>query len=519
MKKFLRRIGIIASVILLLISGLLFVLYLYIETKFSNLSMEQIIYTIFYIKGASLNTIKEAIKVGIINYIIFLLINLIIYAIIKTIINRVYTNVTKKEIKSNLKFFLSYNIIIIIIITIYIIQGLGIISYIKDSYDNSTIFEDYYVNPKEVSITFPNKKKNLIYIFVESLETSEASIENGGTEKISFIPNLETIAQNNINISNSNKIGGAIQVAATGWTIAGMIAQTAGIPLKTKISYNDYHGYSNYLEGAYTLGEILNSNGYKNYLMLGSPASFAGRDEYFKGHGNYEIYDYEWAKELELIPEDYYEWWGYEDNKLFSYAKDKILEISQSNTPFNFTILTADTHFIDGYIDKSCENNSPFEEQYANSFYCSDQMINDFITWIQEQDFYKDTVIIISGDHLTMQNDFFTNMDTDYHRTVYNTFINTNMKDTYSKNRLFTTMDMFPTTLAALNIKIKGNKLGLGTNLFSENKTLLETLGYEQMNEQLKKNSKYYNKNILKNSYQEMYKDIPKEKTFGEIEK
>ena len=34
-------------------------------------------------------------------------------------------------------------------------------------------------------------------------------------------------------------------------------------------------------------------------------------------------------------------------------------------------------------------------------------------------------------------------------------------------------MDMYPTTLAAMSIKIEGNKMGLGTNLFSNEKTLL----------------------------------------------
>ena len=30
-------------------------------------------------------------------------------------------------------------------------------------------------------------------------------------------------------------------------------------------------------------------------------------------------------------------------------------------------------------------------------------MIGEFVSWIKKQDFYKDTVIIITGDHLSMQ--------------------------------------------------------------------------------------------------------------------
>ena len=60
--------------------------------------------------------------------------------------------------------------------------------------------------------------------------------------------------------------------------------------------------------------------------------------------------------------------------------KQEFIEISQNETPFNFTILTADTHFTDGYLDKSCS--TVFTDPYANSFYCSDSMIGEFISWI-----------------------------------------------------------------------------------------------------------------------------------------
>ena len=54
-------------------------------------------------------------------------------------------------------------------------------------------------------------------------------------------------------------------------------------------------------------------------------------------------------------------------------------------------------------------------------------------------------------------------------------------------------MDMFPTTLAALGCKIKGERLALGTNLFSDKKTLLETYGYDEVADGLSKRSSFYN--------------------------
>ena len=82
---------------------------------------------------------------------------------------------------------------------------------------------------------------------------------------------------------------------------------------------------------------------------MGSDAAFGGRKNYFTSHGDYEIDDYYWAISEGLIPEGYYQWWGYEDAKLFEYAKDKLTEISKNDEPFNFSMLTVATHFEDGY--------------------------------------------------------------------------------------------------------------------------------------------------------------------------
>ena len=72
------------------------------------------------------------------------------------------------------------------------------------------------------------------------------------------------------------------------------------------------------------------------------------------------------------------------------------------------------------------------------------------------------------------------------------------MKPAQEKNRQFGVFDMFPTTLAAMGVEIEGNRLALGTNLFSEEKTLTEIHGQETLNKELQKNSEFYNEEILK---------------------
>lgn len=229
--------------------------------------------------------------------------------------------------------------------------------------------------------------------------------------------------------------------------------------------------------------------------MLGSDIVFGGRQAYFDSHGECEIWDYNTAKQYDKIDEDYYVWWGFEDEKLFEYAKEKMTDLASSEEPFNLTLLTADTHFEDGYVCDLCGDEFG-DDQYANVMACSSRQVAELIQWIQEQPFYENTTIILSGDHLTMDKDFCIDCDS-YERRVYNAFINVpeELDSSFEKthNREFTTLDMFPTTLAALGATIEGDRLALGTNLFSDEDTLTEKYGINEFNTELMKKSLFYN--------------------------
>ena len=214
-------------------------------------------------------------------------------------------------------------------------------------------------------------------------------------------------------------------------------------------------------------------------------------------YGQYKIYDYYTAIEDGVIDDDYFVFWGYEDEKLFSYAKRELKKISKNKEPFNFTLLTVDTHAMDGYTSDFCKNE--YDNKYLNSIACSSYQVNNFISWIKKQDFYKDTTIVLVGDHLSMNNYSFNNLPAHYNRTVYNAFINTNVKPINEKERIFSTMDFFPTTLASLGVYIDGDRLGLGTNLFSDKHTLLEEYNYSYVNTELNKNSRFYNNCFINN--------------------
>lgn len=385
------------------------------------------------------------------------------------------------------------SLIMFLVFVLFMIIRFDLNNYIKYNLIDSNFYEENYIHPDTVNINFPHKKKNLIYIYVESLEATDLSINNAGIRDISLIPELEQLLIENISFSNTGLQGGMYNIAGASYTAGAIIAQSSGISLKLH-SNQFYENKSSVLNGISTLGTILESNGYKNYFMMGSNKEFAGRDIYLEQHGNYDVFDFTTAIDLGYIPEDYdIGWWGFEDKKLYEYAQIKLLEISKNKEPFNFSMLTVDTHPHDGYLDETCEVDNNLT-QFQNAFACASKMLAEFVTWIKKQDFYKDTVIIITGDHLNMViENMYDGIDDNYERTVYNAIINSSVESLCYKNRYFSALDMFPTTLAAMGVKIEGERLGLGVNLFSCKETLIEKHGVKSFNEILNYKSNYYN--------------------------
>lgn len=361
--------------------------------------------------------------------------------------------------------------------------------FLKSQFESSNFIEQYYVMPHYPNIVFPDKKKNLIIVMVESLETSYQDKENGGLLDDNYIPELTKLAKENISFSSSDKIEGAFVAPETGWTIAATVAQTAGIPLKLYGSLetnnkkrkidNSMGKYKYFLPGAITLGDILSHNGYKNYFILGTDAQFAGKSTYLKQHGDYIIYD---KNNIEGGTHKRY----YQDQDLFSFIKQQLPQISKQQ-PFSLLIQTINTHFAKKDV-----------------FQDTSKIVDSFLQWLKKQDFYQNTVIIVVGDHCNMKHTDFNNIEkTDFRymgnmrRKIYNLFINSLVKPVSEKNRKFSTFDMFPTILASLGVQIKDDKLGLGTNLFSNKKTLFEIYEPEYVFTELKKKSHWYNKRLL----------------------
>ncbi|MEG2338127.1 MAG: LTA synthase family protein [Clostridium sp.] len=377
------------------------------------------------------------------------------------------------------------------------------IAYLSDS----KFIGENYRDPRDIPMTFPKNKRNLIHIYLESVENSFLSKELGGHMEVNLMPHLTELSKEGISFSNNDKFGGPYQTYGSSWSVASMMNMGVGIPLKVPMKNNSYGLNGSFLPGAIAIGDILETQGYNQTIMFGADADFGGLTTYFNSHGNFNIFDYKAAKKKGLIPNDYYVWWGFEDDKLFDYAKMELTRLHNEGKPFNFTMETADTHFPDGYLSKKAEKKH--SSQYANVISYSDKEAVQFIRWIQKQPFYENTTVVVTGDHLSMDKNFFKDFDPNYHRTVFNLILNSPVTTDNTKNRHYAPFDLFPTILSSMGIQIQGDRLGLGTDLFSKTPTLIEKHGLETVESELSRNSNFFNEEFI-NEYKSSVFSIEK---------
>ena len=507
----------IIIVILLALAAIFYVASRYKNANFHDAQIDEIIF--YFSNGLANgqtssfgNMVQDNILLGLTVFFLLLL------PVIDFYRNRIILRIDlsflgrKKKIRFNpsnisTRFKLGYAIVIFLVTSWMLLNSFGVFGYIRSLSESSQLYEQYYQDPATANLVFPEKKRNLIFIYLESMENTLASKQNGGQSDTSLIPELEALAidPNNVSFSHqSNGIGGSLSAHGTTWTAGSMTAHSSGIPLKilakslVEDGQNDYGKFNLFLPGAHSIGDILKEQNYNQTFLMGSDATFGGRDKLLSQHGDFVIKDYVHAKEVGAIAEDYSVWWGFEDKKLFEFAKTELSTLSQSDRPFNLQLLTVDTHFTDGYLDETCP--ADYLEQYDNVYACSSRQVGEFVDWVQKQPFAENTAIVIVGDHLGMQTSYYDHKidDPTFQRTAYNVFINPAVSPVSRNERRFSSLDVYPSTLAAMGVAIEGDKLGLGVNLFSESQTLIEQLGgIDELNNELAKRSQFYERSIL----------------------
>lgn len=302
-------------------------------------------------------------------------------------------------------------------------------------------FKWYYRSPQIVAK--PAMKKNLIYIYAESLERTyfDESIFPGLIKELRSIESMST---------HFTDIGG---VNKASWTIAGMTASQCGIPLANPTDPNSMSGMDTFLTGAVCLGDLLHDEGYKLSYLGGALLEFSGKGNFYSDHGFDNVRGLDELRPL-LHDRAYLNRWGLYDDTLFDIGFNEFQNMSTMDKPFGLFLLTLDTHSPEGHISKSC-NNIVYKDgsnPMLNAVACSDFLISRFVRKILASPQAADTVIVIASDHLAMR------------------CTATDLLDKGDRKNLFMIIDAGAP--GAIEVAKKGSTLDIGP-------TLLHVLGYE----------------------------------------
>jgi len=360
----------------------------------------------------------------------------------------------------------------------------------------SQFYEKFYVDPQTAQIIPPAqaKKGNLIVVYLESMERTFSD------EKLmsrNLIPHLSQIADENQSFSYFT------QGYAQSPTQAALVSSMIGVPITylMQIGRSIVVGgsLSEFAPNAFSIGQLLQKEGYQNLYVQGTSGRFSGTDVFLKSHGFDQFYDmddmvsrFEGSRAKECLEAKVLA--RFYDEFTYDFFKEKIRTLP-ADKPFFAVMATIDTHF--GNATPNSQKLFPTETE--NTIYHASSMAGQFLEWVRKQPFGENTTVVFIGDHLMMKvggrkdpasRTFFRDAPINS-RFMFNAFVNARKKAP-DRMRHFTQVDIFPTLVESLGYEIKGGRLGLGTSLFSGRETLLEALGTDELDSQLRKKNLLY---------------------------
>lgn len=368
---------------------------------------------------------------------------------------------------------------------------LGNGAYVADKYDAygyyvrrtepSTFIDEHYARVDIKDIVFPQRKKNLIILMLESMENT---FYNQALFPEPLIPGLKSLQDKNAAFLNWASIPGS------GWTIAAMTCFLFGVNLNLPIHGNAYEGeFAYFLPNATSILDVLDANSYSINFIIGSHSTFSGMKNLFTSHSaSPNIYDRLFFKKHKFNDPEFISRWGYRDSFVYEQAKGILMNLSRDEVPFFAMIETIETHSKAVSYEKSLKYGDD-----RDGFVSADRMATEFISWLQNQEFYKDTVVLVCGDHPYMSKQLGDVELSKSKRSIYVTILNSEYSpDAVDRNRMFTSVDLAPTLLESIECILPQRKFGLGVSLFSDEDNLVERYGIEYMNRELGKYSVLY---------------------------
>ena len=216
MKNGLKKIGKALSALFLLATVAWAATVRWVMTTWAHLSMEELVYQL---NAPIEGTNSELIMQGVLQIGLPLLAGLVLLIVL-------LWKVRSKKLWWGLVLLAAF---LDVAIGAFAWNRLDVTTYLQNQGTDSTFIEENYVDPAGVDLQFPEKKRNLVYIYLESMETTYADdASGGGFGETNVIPELTALALENESFSgDSSRING-------GYVMPGLINLHVHLPASGK---------------------------------------------------------------------------------------------------------------------------------------------------------------------------------------------------------------------------------------------------------------------------------------------
>ncbi len=252
------------------------------------------------------------------------------------------------------------------------------IIYTALSDDSVNQNKDTYSIQHLVTNTDPETKLNVVLISIESFSAEFMHLFGN---QLNITPFLDSLAQHSIVFTN---------LYATGTrTVRGLEALSLSIPPTPGQSIVRRPNNEN----LFSMATVFNQKGYESKFLYGGYGYFDNMG-YFFSHNGYQVVDRSALNDDEI---DYENIWGVADENLFTLASREIEKTVKANKPSFVHIMTTTNHrpftYPDGRIDIPSHTSREGAVKYT------DYAIAKFIKEASQQDWYANTVFVITADH------------------------------------------------------------------------------------------------------------------------
>jgi phosphoglycerol transferase len=334
--------------------------------------------------------------------------------------------------------------------------------------------DEHFVEP--VFTKFPATQKNMVIVYLESLEQTYAEIEQT-KEKFSKVDPLmaDAIVATNL-----------LQTSGSGFTIAGIVSSQCGVPLLPSGMNQGLYmrkkaglEVKSFYENIECLGDRLSADGYTLSYMNGADARKYSKRSFLSQHGYTRIFDKFSVSETDLEARG--NLWGLNDAFLYEHLRKELDFLASQDEPFVLSYLTISTHGPDAFLDVNCHPPPEGVSQIPTAIGCSLESLLNFYDYVEQKGLMDDTIFVVMSDHLAQRNTVYDALES--HEQRKNLFFIKGDVPAIEISKMASPIDIYPTLLEVLGYELRDRRANMGVSMLSENQSMIQKYnGVKELN-------------------------------------